>query len=72
MRKLKSFEVHGMDVQDLLDEFNARAGEFGVTAESDIVSVCELDALPHAKIAALKEGTPTPRVRVLVVYWAKA
>lgn len=31
MRKLKCFQVSGLYVQEILDEFNERAGEFKVS-----------------------------------------
>ena len=53
-------------MQDVLDEFNERRKEFGVS-DSDIVS-----ALPPTMVT--KIGTPTettdPKVEVVIVYWA--
>ncbi len=68
MRKLKCFQVSGLTIQEVLDEFNERAQEFGVR-ESDIVTV---SALPPT--LGMKIGTPTgtadPKVEVVIVYWA--
>lgn len=66
IRKLKCFQISGLCVQDVLDEFNERRKEFGVS-DSDIVS-----ALPPTMVT--KIGTPTettdPKVEVVIVYWA--
>lgn len=68
MRKLKCFQVPGLTVKDVLDEFNERAEEFGVK-EADIVSV---SALPPT--LGTKPPTPTitanPKVEVVIVYWS--
>lgn len=68
MRKLKSFQIPGTSVQEVLDEFNERAEEFGVS-ERDIVSVSAMPAVSKIKIAT-PTGTTEPRVEVVIVYWA--
>jgi len=56
MRKLKCFEVAGLCVQEVLDEFTERREEFGV-ADDDILSV---SAYP---------STSGKKVEVVIVYW---
>ena len=68
MRKLKCFQVSGLTVQEVLDEFNERAEELGVT-ESDIVTVSALSPTLGVKIGT-PTGTADPRVEVVIVYWA--
>lgn len=68
MRKLKCFQVSGLTVQELLDEFNERAQEFGVR-ESDIVTVSALPPTLGTKIGT-STGTADPKVEVVIVYWA--
>ena len=68
MRKLKCFQVSGLNVQEVLDEFNERAEEFHVS-ESDIVSVSALPPTMDTKIS-IPKGTADPKVEVVIVYWA--
>ena len=68
MRKLKCFQVSGLNVQEVLDEFNERVEEFQVS-ESDIVSVSALTPTTGIKISTPK-GTANPKVEVVIVYWA--
>lgn len=68
MRKLKCLQIPGLNVQEVLDEFNERAEEFKVK-ESDIVSVSVLPPTMGIKIST-HEGTAKPRVEVVIVYWA--
>jgi hypothetical protein len=68
MRKLKCFQVSGLTVQEVLDEFNERAKEFGVR-ERDIVTVAALPPTLGTKIAT-STGTADPKVEVVIVYWA--
>ena len=68
MRKLKCFQVSGLYVQEVLDEFNERAEEFNVS-ESDIVSVSAFPPTKDTKIAT-PQGTADPKVEVVIVYWA--
>jgi hypothetical protein len=66
MRKLKCFQVSGLNVQEVLDEFNERADEFHVS-ESDIVSVSALPPTMGTKISTPK-GTAAPKVEVVIVW----
>ena len=67
MRKLKCFQIAGVHVQEVLDEFNERRQEFGV-ADEDIVSVSALPPTRAAKIATSK-GSTEAKVEVVIVYW---
>jgi len=68
MRKLKCFQVSGLTVEGVLDEFNERAEEFGVK-EADIVSVSALPPTLGTKLAT-PTGTANPKVEVVIVYWS--
>lgn len=68
MRKLRSFQVVGRAVQEVLDEFNERADEFGVT-ESDIVSVSAIQPTREVNIHT-PEGKVKPNLEVIIVYWS--
>lgn len=68
MRKLKCFQVSGLTVEGVLDEFNERVEEFGIK-ESDILSVSALPPTLGTKLAA-PTGTANPKVEVVIVYWA--
>jgi hypothetical protein len=68
MRKLKCHQIPGLTVQEVLDEFNERAQEFGVK-ERDIVTVSALPPTTGIKIAT-STGSADPKVEVVIVYWA--
>jgi hypothetical protein len=68
MRKLKCFQISGLTVHEVLDEFNERAEEFGVN-EGDIVTVSAMPPTSGTKIAT-STGTADPKVEVVIVYWA--
>ncbi len=59
--------MSGLNVQEVLDEFNERAGEFGI-AESDIISVSALQPTLGVKIAT-PQGSVDPKVEVIITYW---
>ncbi len=63
MRKLRSYQIPGANVQKVLDEFNERQHEFGIEEESDVVSV---SALP----ATRPQGSVDATVEVVIVYWS--
>ena len=69
MKKLRCFQVSGLTVQGVLDEFNERADEFDIK-ESDIVSISALPPTLGSKLAT-PTGTADPKVEVVIVYWAK-
>ena len=68
MRKLRSFQIAGLNVQEVLDEFNERAGEFGVR-EGDIITVSAMPPTKDTKIAT-HAGSASANVEVVIVYWA--
>ena len=68
MRKLKCIQGSGLCVQDVLDEFNERAEEFGLT-ERDVVTVSALPATMGTKLVT-PSGLKEPKVEVVIVYWA--
>lgn len=70
MRKLRCKEVQGSSVADVLDQFNERAGEFGISAETDVISVSVMPPVyPEMKI--LDAGKlRDPKVSVVITYWS--
>ena len=68
MRKLKCYQIKGLTVQEVLDEFNERSEEFGI-GEHDILSVSAMPPTLGIKPATPK-GTTDPKVEVVIVYWA--
>lgn len=68
MRKLKHFQVHGMNVGEVLEEFNERRGEFRI-AEADVVNVHVMPAT-GGKIGTPK-GIEEARVQVFIFYWTE-
>ena len=67
MRKLKCFQISGITVQEILDEFNERRGEFGIP-DSDIISVSALPPTSEIKLAT-PTGLRDRKVEVVIVYW---
>ena len=48
MRKIRCIEFHRENVESFLEELNDRRGEFGITNESDIISISTRpDTRPH-------------------------
>jgi hypothetical protein len=68
MRKLKCLQASGMHVQEVLDQFNERAAEFGVK-EVDVAAVCVTPPTMGIKVAT-STGAVDPKVEVVIVYWA--
>ncbi len=68
MRKLRCFQVAGISVQEVLDEFNERSSEFGVQEEG-IVSVSALPLTREVKVHT-GNGMKDASIEVLIVYWA--
>lgn len=62
MRKLRPIETVGLHVQEILSEFNERAGEFGVT-EENLVSV---NIIPPSHAIKILDGDITKDARVQV------
>ncbi len=69
MRKLKCFQIGGQCVQDVLDEFNERREEFGIT-DSDILSISAMPSTSTIPQAQPDGSTKLPRVEVVIVYWS--
>ena len=51
MKKLSCFDLHGISVDEVVAEFNERHDEFGITKETDIVSISVRPATQPSKIA---------------------
>ena len=71
MRKLRCFQISGVSVQELLDEFNERSEEFGVTDEADIVTVSAMPTT-HGIPTVTKDGSVAPKIEVVIVYWSNS
>jgi hypothetical protein len=71
VRKLKCLQMSGNSVQEVLDEFNERRMEFGVTEESDVISVSALPPTLGTEIAG-RAGSVAPKVEVVIVYWGRS
>lgn len=68
MRKLRSREVIGLSVEDILEEFNERSSEFDIT-EENLVSV-NVSPPRHAIQILDGEKTKEARVQVTFIYWS--
>lgn len=68
MRKLRSHEVIGLSVQEILQEFNERASEFGIT-EDNLVSV---SVTPPRHAIKILDGDKAKdaKVQVTFIYWS--
>ena len=69
MRKLRCFQIGGLSVQEVLDEFNERREEFGIP-DGDIVSVSALPPTAAISIAQPEGSKKLPKVEVVIVYWS--
>jgi len=63
--------MSGMYAQEVLDEFNDRRKEFGIS-ETDVVSVSALPPTSGAKIIDRAGKTVDPKIEVVIVYWERA
>jgi hypothetical protein len=73
MRKLHTFEAHANTVTEVVEEFNGRADEFGVSDESDVVSVT---AYPYSGNIGIHDpkaegGSRKATLIVAIVFWAE-
>ncbi|AMS13132.1 hypothetical protein A3218_01925 [Pseudomonas chlororaphis] len=68
MRKLRSHEVIGLSVDEILKEFNERASEFGVT-EENLVSV-SVNPPRHAIKILDGDKTKEAKVQITFIYWS--
>jgi hypothetical protein len=71
MRKLKCLHMSGMHAQEMLDEFNDRRKEFGIS-DADIVSVSALPPTLGTKVIDHKGKTVDPKMEVVIVYWDRS
>jgi hypothetical protein len=67
MRKLQCLQAPGLTVEEVLEELNERAQEFGVS-EADIVSVSAWRPTGTIKVHTDK-GPTDARVEVVIFYW---
>ena len=71
MRKIQSLDIPGVTVDDVLNEFNERHNEFGITKKSDVISINIRPATKPSKIAQPDGGTKDSQVIVTFFYWGK-
>jgi hypothetical protein len=68
MRKVKCYDIHGVNVQEVLDEFNERRQEFKVRDE-DIISInVRNPTTPHNIHTGA--GSAKSTVLVTIFYWS--
>jgi hypothetical protein len=67
MRLLRCHQMSGVTVQEVLDDFNERAKGFGITDETDILTVSAMP-LTHSIPRA---GSDKPKVEVVIIYWSE-
>lgn len=70
MRKLRCFQVPGVSVVEVLDEFNERSEDLGVQGEDDIISISVGPPVPDIPVVG-PGGTVKPNVGVTIFYWAE-
>jgi hypothetical protein len=68
VRKIKCKEVHGISVEEVLDEFNERRQEFGVK-DADVISVSVRAADKPTNIHTTG-GPKQSTVIVTIFYWS--
>ena len=59
-----------MSVAEAVLEFNGLRDKLGIVSEADVVSVIVLPPDPKAKLSAMAGGTASPKMLVVVAYWA--
>jgi hypothetical protein len=69
MRKLSCFDLHGVTVDEVVAEFHERHGEFGITKETDIISISVRTATQPSKIAQPDGSLKESKVVVTIFYW---
>ena len=72
MRKLSCFDLHGVTVDEVVAEFNERHAEFGITEETDILSMSVRPATQPSKIAQPDGSLKESKVVVTIFYWEAA
>lgn len=70
MRKLKAFCVPAVFVEDVINEFNERAADFGITKESDVVSVSVRPIERDVKVVRSGNETTKATIEVTIVCWS--
>jgi hypothetical protein len=70
VRKLKSLQIPGLSVEEVLEEFNERVGEHGIVNESDVLSV---SVMPNTTGLSINTGRTTgkAKVEVVIVFWSR-
>jgi len=71
MRKINCFDLHGVDVEDVLGEFNERREEFGIYKDEDILSISVRPATHPHKIAQPSGTLKDSTVIVSIFYWSE-
>lgn len=69
MRKIGFFDIHGVTLEEIVDEFNERRNEFGITEEVDIISMSIRPAADPHKIAQPDGSLKESKVVVTIFYW---
>ena len=70
MLYLKSFQIHGTSVQDVLDDLIERSTELGIEdIKKDIVSISVLRPLGEHHIYNPKAGTDLANIEVIIIAW---
>jgi hypothetical protein len=68
MRKIACYDIHGLTVEGILDEFNQRrVEEFGI-ADDDVISMSVREATAPFNIHTPDEGKKS-KVVVTIFYW---
>lgn len=69
MRRIGFFDLHGVTVEEVIAEFNERRHEFGITEETDIISMSVRPAITPSKIAQPDGSLKESKVVVTIFYW---
>jgi hypothetical protein len=69
MRKIGYFDLHGVTVEEIVDEFNERRNEFGITEETDIISMSVRPAIEPNKLPQPDRSFKESKVVVTIFYW---
>ncbi len=71
MRKLELLETTGDSLPEIVEDFNERRSEFGITSEDQIVSVSVLQLTTPIPIHDPKHKGRQATLQVVFAYWAK-
>lgn len=69
MSKILSFDIHGVSVEEVLEEFNERREEEFDIKKKDIISLSVRNADEPHKIAQPDGSTKDSKVIVTIFYW---